>query len=268
MAHSNLTPLEHTMELARNYLRDFPKFFQISFDAIGRTYELGQLNIDPDTVWIATTTGASATELTPTQYHLDNRNGIMRLTTTPAPNTKIMVEGYYYEWMLPSDLQFYAERSINFHMPTIRIPLEQASPAVLDVVGLGALVEALQALMTEYARDIDISTSESIHIPSSQRFRMLQSLVAQWETEYRKHANNLNIGPEKIDQFSLRRVSRTTNRYVPLYLPKELGDYGPMERLFAEKVEGHLILEEEEALRSDVFVDTEPPTGFTNNAFY
>jgi hypothetical protein len=265
---AKLTPLEHTVELARNYLRDFPKFFQISFDAIGRTYELGQLNIDPDTFWIASTIGASATELTTSQYHLDNRNGILRLTSTPPANSKILVEGYYYEWMLPADLQFYAERSINFHMPSIRIPLEQASPAVLDVVGLGALVEALQALMTEYARDIDISTSESVHIPSSQRFRMLQSLVGQWEAEYRKHANNLNIGPEKIDQFSLRRVSRTTNRYVPLFLPKELGDHGPTERIFAEKVEGHLILEEEESLRDDVFVDTEPPTGFLNNSFY
>lgn len=268
MPHSNLTPLEHTMELARNYLRDFPKFFQTTFDAIGRTYELGQLNIDPDTFWIATTVGASATELTTSQYNLDNRNGILRLTSTPPANSKILVEGYYYEWLLPQDLQFYAERSINFHMPTIRIPLEQASPAVLDVVGIGALVEALQALMTEYARDIDISTSESIHIPSSQRFRMLQALVGQWEAEYRKHANNLNIGPEKIDQFSLRRVSRTTNRYVPLYLPKEIGDSGPIERIFADKVEGHLILEEEEELRTDVFVDTEPPTGFLNNSFY
>jgi hypothetical protein len=97
---------------------------------------------------------------------------------------------------------------------------------------------------------------------------MLQSLCQTWELEYRKHANNLNIGPERIDQFSLRRVSRTTNRYVPLYLAKELGDYGPMERIFAEKTEGHLILEEEESLRTDVFVDSEPPTGFTNNAFY
>lgn len=265
---TTLTPLEHTIQLARNYLRDFPKFFQVSFDAVGRTYELGQINIDPTTVWIASTTGASATELTPNQYTLDHRNGILRLSYTPSANTKLMVEGYYYEWVLPEDLQFYAERSINYHMPTVRIPLEQASQAVLDVVGIGALVEALQALMTEYARDIDVMTSESIHVPGSQRFRMLQNLCQQWELEYRKHANNLNIGPEKIDQFSLRRVSRTTNRYVPLYLPKELGDYGPVERIFAERIEGHLILQDEESLRDDVFIDVEPPQSYVQNAFF
>ena len=266
---NSLTPLEHTIQLARNYLRDFPKFFQVSFDALGRTYELGQPNIDKDTLWIAKVVSNTVTELTPADYSLDERNGILRLTTTPASNTKLIVEGYYYEWLLPADLQFYCERSINFHKPTINIPLEQASPAVLDVVGLGALVEALQALMTEYARDIDVMTSESVHIPGSQRFRMLQSLIQQWETEYRKHANNLNIGPERIEQLSLRRVSRTTNRYVPLFKAKELGDYGPMERIWAEDTEGHILIEEaDEPLRTDVFIEGEPPAGYTSNAFY
>lgn len=267
MANS-LTPLEHTIQLARNYLRDFPKFFQVSFDAVGRTYELGQTNVDSSTLWIASTTGASATELTSTDYHLDVRNGILRLTHTPASGSKIMVEGYYYEWILPEDLQFYSERSINFHKPTIPVPLEQANAAVLDVIGLGALVEALQALMTEYARDIDVMTSESVHIPASSRYRMLADLCQRWETEYRKHANNLNIGPERIEQLSLRRVSRTTNRYVPLFKAKELGDYGPIERIFAEDTEGHiLITEKDEPLREDVFIDMDPPAGYATNTF-
>lgn len=266
---ATVTPLQYIIEVARNYLRDFPKFFQVSFDAIGRTYELGQINIDPTTVWAATVTGGTVTELSSNQYTLDNRNGILRLATTPAANTTIMVEGYYYEWILPQDLEFYSKKSINYHIPTIDVPLEQANAAVLDVVGLGALVEALQALMTEYARDIDVMTSESIHIPGSQRFRMIQSLIQQWEVEYRKHANNLNIGPERIAQFSLRRVSRTTNRLVPLYKSKELGDYGPMERIWAEDAEGHILIEEPgEPMREDVYIDGDPPRGYTNNAFF
>jgi len=266
---ANLTPLEHTMELARNYLRDFPKFFQVSFDALGRTYELGNPNVDASTLWIASVVNNVVTPLTTSQYSIDERNGILRLATTPTTGAKLMIEGYYYEWLLPKDLQFYAERSINFHIPTIDTPLEQANAAVLDVVGIGALVEALQALMTEFARDIDVMTSESVHLPGSQRFRMLQSLCQQWELEYRKHANNLNIGPERIAQFSLRRVSRTTNRYVPLYKAKELGDYGPMERIWAEDTEGHiLITEPDEPLRTDVFIEGEPPAGYTSNAFY
>jgi len=123
--------------------------------------------------------------------------------------------------------------------------------------------------MTEYARDIDVMTSESIHIPGSQRFRMLQSLCQQWELEYRKRANNLNIGPERIEQFSLRRVSRSTNRLVPLYKAKELGEYGPMERIFVEDAEGQILIStKDEPLREDVFIDTEPPASYTSNAYF
>jgi hypothetical protein len=266
---AKLTPLEHVMDLARNYLRDFPKFFQVSFDALGRTYELGNPNVDASTLWIASVVNNVVTPLTTSQYSIDERNGILRLATTPTTGAKLMIEGYYYEWLLPKDLQFYAERSINFHVPTIDVPLEQANAAVLDVVGIGALVEALQALMTEFARDIDVMTSESVHLPGSQRFRMLQSLIQQWEMEYRKHANNLNIGPERISQFSLRRVSRTTNRLVPLFKSKELGDYGPMERIWAEDAEGRiLVTEKDEPLRTDVFIEGEPPAGYTSNAFF
>lgn len=266
-----MTVVERVAEIARTYLRDFPKFFQVSFDAVGRTYELGATNIDTETLWIATTTGASsATQLATNAYSLDVRNGVIRLATTPAANTKILVEGYYYEWVLPADLTFYSQRSINYHEYTIKVPLSGVTPAVFDVVGLGALVEALQALVTEYARDIDVTTSESIHIPGSQRFRMLQSLIGMWEMEYRKHANNLNIGPERIEIMDLRRISRATNRLVPLYVSQELGDYAPIERIFAEEHSGHIQIElEGDVLREDIFLDMEPPTtGIVTNTYY
>lgn len=263
------TVLQDVVQIARNYLRDFPKFFQVSFDVVGRTYELGNPNVDSSMLWIATVSGASVTELTPSQYSLDERNGILRLASSPASGSKILVEGYYYEWILPADLEFYSQRSINYHDHTIKVPLEGVMPAVLDVVGLGALVEALQALTTEFSRDTDVSTSEAVYVPASQRFRMLQSLCAMWEAEYRKHANNLNIGPERIDIMNLRRISRTTNRLVPLYVSQELGDYSPVERLFAEENSGHIQIEKEgDSLREDVYVDMDPPEGYVNNAYY
>jgi len=90
-----------------------------------------------------------------------------------------------------------------------------------------------------------------------------------WEAEYRKHANNLNIGPERIAIMNLRRISRTTNRLVPLYVSKEIGEYGPVERLFKEENEGNIqIAQESDSLREDVYVDMDPPRGITTNAFF
>lgn len=268
-----MTDINTVATIARNYLRDFPRFFQVSFDASGRTYELGQGNIDVQTFWAATfTTGASATvPLTASQYSLDARNGIMRLATTYPANTKLLIEGYYYEWVTPDDLLFYAQRAIDKHLPAMDLTLEDLSDAAINVIGISAIVEALWALMTEYSRDIDVITSESIHIPASQRFRMVQSLLGQWEAEYRRLAQALNIGVDRLEVFTLRRTSRTTNRLVPLYKAKEVGDFSPMERLWPAIDSGVSPLEvEPEPLRADAFVDGEPPQSYVPNttAYY
>jgi plasmid stabilization system protein ParE len=261
--------LDDVTTVARTYLRDFPRFFQVSFDAVGRTYELGHINIDTDTVWIATNVGASVSELTPAQYSLDIRNGILRLATTPPSGAKIMVEGYFYEWVSPADLDFYAKQAINQHIFSLEIPLENMAQVIIETIGMRTICEVLMALMSEYSRDIDVNTSESVHIPASQRFRMAQSLLSYWAAEYEKQARALNIGVDRIEIFNLRRVSRTTNRYVPLYRNKELGDYGPVERLFPNPDKQVIDLEEApiDKLREDVLVDMDPPRSYVHGTY-
>lgn len=257
--------------IARTYLRDFPKFFQASFDVVGRTYELDHINIDSESLWVAvyTSGSGSASALSSSQYSIDERNGILRLAGTYSSSTKVMVEGYYYEWVTPTDLSFYAKRALEKHLHTINLSVDQLSDVVINAIGIAAICESLWALMTEYSRDIDVITSESVHIPASQRFRMVQSLLAQWEREYERHATNLNIGFDRLEVFNLRRTSRTTNRLVPLYKAKELGDYSPMERQWPEIDEGIVSPEVKgDNLREDVYVDTNPPMGNTTDAFY
>lgn len=257
--------------IARTYLRDFPKFFQTSFDVVGRTYELGQINVDATSLWVAvyTSSSGSASALTSSQYSLDERNGILRLSSTYPANTKLLVEGYYYEWVTPTDLTFYSRRALEKHLHTTNLAVNQLADVVINAIGIASICECLWALMTEYSRDIDVITSEAIHIPASQRFRMVQSLLAQWEKEYERHATNLNIGFDRLEVFNLRRVSRTTNRLVPLYKQKEFGDYSPTERLWPEIDRGILDPEvKDDNLREDVYVDTTPLTGQTTNAYF
>jgi hypothetical protein len=256
--------------IARTYLRDFPRFFQVTFDVAGRTYELGHTNVDSDSLWIATfTSGGATTELSTNAYSLDVRNGIVRLASVPSAGSKIMVEGYYYEWVTPADLSFYSQRALEKHLKDLKVGVEEMSDMLINAIGIAAIVECLWALLTEYSRDIDVITSESVHIPASQRFRMVQALLAQWEEEYKRHATALNIGIDRIEVFSLRRVSRSTNRLVPLYKPKEFGDYSPLERLWPDIDPGVIDREiQEDSLREDVYIDTTPRSGQTTNAYY
>jgi len=261
-----LTDVETT---ARNYLRDFPRFFQLDFDATGRTFDLGHLNIDSTKIWVATYAGSTTTQLTTSQFSLDDRNGLLRLATTPSSGTKVLVEGYYFEWLLPADLTFYATLALNQHMHNLDMDKEQLTAVVKDVIGIDAMIESLWGLMTEYSRDIDITTSEAVHIPASQRFRMIQQLLQYWTAEYEKKARALNIGLDRIEVFNLRRTSRTTNRLVPIQKSRELGDYGPIERIYSPIDDGEItIAEEQDDLRTDVFIDGDPPEGYVSGVRY
>jgi hypothetical protein len=193
----------------------------------------------------------------------------LRLGSTPAANTKLMIEGYYYEWVSPADLDFYAKQSINQHVFSLDIPLENMAQVIIETIGMGTIVEVLMGLLSEFSRDIDVMTSESVHIPASQRFRMVQSLLTYWSQQYDKQARALNIGVDRIEIFNLRRVSRTTNRYVPIYKHKELGDYGPIERIFPNEDKQVIQLEEApiDNLREDVYIDVDIPRNYVNNTF-
>lgn len=275
MAHTfSPTIVNNITTIARNFLRDYPKFFQVSFDSVGRTYELGNPNIIKDGLWVASfIPGNSPVTITDDTsasmyYSLDARNGILRFNNSLPANSKVLVEGYYYEWVLPEDLEFYADHAIHQHIYNLDIPLDNVTDIVLDTIGMSAVVETLSGLMTEYSRDIDVTTSESVHIPASQRFRMVQSLIDYWQKSYEKQAKSLNIGLDRIEILNLRRVSRTTGYLVPIYKQRELGDYGPLERVFPEIGEGVLPIEEPNGgdLRDQVLIQIEPQRGYSNVA--
>lgn len=253
---------------ARNYLRDHPRFLQETYNSVSRTVDLGKPNIDSTTLWVRVLSSDGSTS-TPT-FSLDERNGLLRLSTELLPTDTLMVEAYYYEWLLPSDMDFYADMAINLNTHNLKTPLENLAPAVADVVGIHTLIQALWGLMSEYSRDIDVITSESVHVMASQRYRMVSSLLQYWTDEYNKRAHALNIGLERLEVVNLRRVSRTNNRLVPLYKPREVGDYGPIERIFPDIDEGVISVEDDEddELRQDVYVEGEPPPGYLSTGHY
>lgn len=260
-----MATFDDVVTIARTYLRDFPRFFQTSFSSGGRTYQLGHVNIDASSLYVAVyqpSGGGAASAIPANDYSLDVRNGILRLASAPVSGSQVMIEGYYYEWVTPDDLSFYTQRAIEKHLVALDTSLSNLTDVVINAIGIAAIVESLWALMTEYSRDIDVITSESVHIPASQRFRMVQALLSQWEGEYQRHATALNIGLDRVEVFNLRRVSRTTNKLVPLYKSQELGDYKPLERLWPKIDEGVLPNEtKEDSLRTDVYIDTMPSTG-------
>lgn len=263
---------QDVIETARNFLRDFPRFFQVTRPKIGYTYQLGHRNVAATGLWVATDTGGTATQLTAEEYVIRERDGVLRIDSSVALTgvDNILVEGDYYEWLTPDDLTFYSQHAIDLVLSGLQgVSISNASAPVVDAVAMSTVVHALWGLLTEFSRDVDVIASESVHIPASQRFRMVQSLLTQWEAEYKALAQALNIGVERIEVFNLRRRSRTTERLVPLYREREIGDFGPLERVWTETADGKIeLVEPEDDLREDVYVDGEPPEGLTNASYF
>jgi len=262
---------DDVIDIARGYLRDFPRFFQVERDKLGFTYDMGHVNVSSAGLWVATLSGVTATPLTSAQYQLNERDGVVRIDQSVDLSSvdQILVEGSHYQWLTPTDMEFYSEVAIELHEHNLKTKLDTMAPAVVKIVGMGAIIQALWGLLTEYARDIDVIASESVHLPASQRFRMVQQLLNEWQEQYDKYAKALNIGLERIEVLNLRRISKTTNRLVPQYKPREIGDFGPLERIWSEIDDGVIKLEEEDAdLREDVFTDGEPPEGLTNASYF
>jgi hypothetical protein len=237
-----MASLESVMSDARTYLRDFPQFFTSSASRSdgSRTFKLPHENVAQHglVVWGTNGTvsvegipdGSGAASTTRFTYQLDSRNGLLRVVAPPTngftPGTYINVEGYFYEWIADQDLRLHGRDNYD---------LTKVSDAEMDAVALGTAVEALWALLTEAAREVDLSSVEAVNIPASQRYRQLEDLLFSPNglmAKYKEKSHMLGIGLDRIEVMQLRRVSRTTGRLVPIYEAREWDDAAYPERIF------------------------------------
>lgn len=111
------------------------------------------------------------------------------------------------------------------NLPTVEEPL----------VAYLAAINCLWTLATDAATDIDISTAEGTFVPRTQRYRQLMAHIGDAATglqgRYNTLAQQLNVGLGRIEMFTLRRVSRTTNRLVPVFKEREYDDSSRPQRL-------------------------------------
>lgn len=173
-----------------------------------------------------------------TDYTLDARAGIVTFSAAPAEDEALLAEGKHYQEVTDEDLLIHLNAAVAKHlhgrdpMPYVDPgPGQLAIPAVEEhLIAIRATIEALWALATDASMDINIQTPDGVSIPRAQRFQQIMQMIQYWEAEYQSVASMLNVGLNRIEMFDLRRVSRTTNRLVPLYRPREYDDRKPPQR--------------------------------------
>ena len=227
-------------------LGDQPKQFSLTFTGDGQTsdFPLAIHPIDPYTLEVYV--NGSPVAVT-TGYTLEADVGVVHFVHTPAASSAILIRGLVYRYFTDDDICQFVNTAVTQHtynrsnglgsqMTVALIPAVEEYP-----LAILATIEALWALATDASFDIDIQAPDGVSIPRSERYRQLtQTIQNRWE-QYRQLCSALNIGLWRIEMGTLRRISRTTNKLIPVYMAQEIDDSRRPERVYIQNdLLGHI----------------------------
>lgn len=234
--------LSDLLSRVRLELGDNAKQFTINLtgDGVTKDFYLGVKPVDSFgangfAVYINGTPKAQGTD-----YTVEENLGMVHFATAPVENSVIAVTGTHYRYFTTNELTNFVNTAVLQHTDNRtdsygrQITIALIPPVEEYPVALLATIEALWALATDASFDINIQAPDGVTIPRAQRFTQLSNIVAQRREQYRELCSALNIGLWRIEVGTLRRVSRTTNRLVPIYVPQEIDDSTMAERVYVE----------------------------------
>ncbi len=218
----------------RTELNDPPKSFVWGARSAGlQRYEMPYSPLNGASVQVFVN-GVDVSDDTEVEEH----SGVLTLDSPPAEGAEITVQGTYYRFFTDSEIDAYIDTSVQQHVHNRqdqfgRVLTLANLPAVEEYpLTLLSTVQALYTLATDAAFDIDISTPDGVGIPRSERYRQIMEMIVERRQQYETLCKALNIGIERIEVLTFRRISRMTNRYVPVYMPQEVDDRSKPQRLF------------------------------------
>lgn len=161
---------------------------------------------------------------------VEEATGFIIFDDMPNPNSNIVVAGNYFRYFTSTEIESYISTAFTEHsayhtdaygrtVSLQNLPVLEEYPVVIYASTL-----ALFALANDAAFDINVFAPDGVTIPRSERYQQLMQMIQARQNQYRELCSQLGIGMYKIDVFSFRRISKTTNRYVPIYQPMEVDD--------------------------------------------
>lgn len=230
-------------------LGDELESFRESFRGTGNKddYNLPARNIaGPLTVFTVNSETNAITNLNEgTHYTVEPREGIITFTQPPAKDLLVVVEGKANGIFTDDEMMHFIDAALGQHLrgrtvqrryrdghgfikyDRVGMELEDLPREEEILVTLLATIEALWALSTDAATDIDVTTAEGTHIPRGQRWRQLISQIDILTEKYKELSMAMGVGLHAPEVLNLRRVSRTTGRLVPIFAPREYDEHGP-----------------------------------------
>lgn len=205
-------------------------------DGVSKNFDMRLRPINPGTL-VVKVNGSPIAQ--PSGYTVEEQHGVLHFVTAPANNAVITVTGTMYRYFVDTDIEKFVLTAITQHIHNrtdsygsqitlAKLPIVEEYPLIIL-----STIEALWTLATDSAFDINI-IADGVNIPRDQRYSQLTTLIQQRWEQYKQLSAALNIGLWRIEMGTLRRVSRITNKLVPMYMPQEIDDSRRPERVYIQ----------------------------------
>lgn len=223
-----MATLEHLSDRLRSEIGDLARSFVDTFTGDGASirYNLSNAPVQGSTLQVF----VNDVDVSNTSV-IEEGVGVLELAVAPANNAVIKVTGKGFRYFTDSEITYYINTAFLEHTRSSTdingsrvTQLEYLPPIEEYPLVLLASTMALYTLATDAAFDISISSPDGVSIPREQRFRQLNAIIQDRKAQYKELCALLNIGLHRIEVFNLRRISRTTNKLVPIYRPQEIDD--------------------------------------------
>jgi len=211
--------------------------YKATGDGTTKDFTLECKPVDPTTL-LVTVDGIPVP--TPSIYTLEQDIAVVHFVTAPLLNANIVITGVHYRYFTDTDICTFLNTAISQHTHNRTdsygsVVSLSSIPAVEEYpLAILAVIEGLWVLATDSAFDININAPDGVVIPRAQRYQQLTNVIQQRWEQYRTLCAQLNIGLWRIEMGTLRRVSRTTNKLVPIYMPQEIDDARRAERVYIQ----------------------------------
>lgn len=211
--------------------------YKATGDGTTKDFTLDCKPVDPNTL-LVTVNGIPVP--TPSVYTLEQDIAVVHFGTAPYANANIVITGVHYRYFTDTDISTFINTAVTQHTYNrtdsygSNVNL-RSIPAVEEYpLAILAVIEALWVLATDSAFDINISAPDGVVIPRAQRYQQLTDMIKQRWEQYKTLCAQLNIGLWRIEMGTLRRISRSTNKLVPLYMAQEVDDARRPERVYMQ----------------------------------
>ena len=211
----------------RAELGDMGRSFVESFtgDGLANRFNLTEAPVQGSTIMVSVDGSPVVSGIT-----IEEQFGTITFNAAPDSGSVITVSGTFYRYFTDSDIAYYVNTAFAEHARTTAdsngslvslntLPVIDEYPLIILASSM-----ALYTLATDASFDIDIISPDGVSIPRSERYRQLMEMVQTRQAQYKELSAMLGVGLYRPEVFTLRRISRLTNRLIPVYRPQEIDD--------------------------------------------